>query len=71
MLSKKGEIPRWIIQVCAWLTGVTGIIADYGFGVLGQDHLPVVLYCMSFGAAFALDPAFYVEKIFGKRGDGK
>lgn len=66
MRSRKGDIPRWLVQIIGWVTGVTGLIADYGFGFFGPDHLPLVLYCMAFGAAFALDPSFYVDRIFGR-----
>lgn len=68
--QKNGEThdrpwPRRFIQVVAFITGVAGIVADYGFSLLGEEHIPLVLYCMCFGVALGLDPTLWVSSLFG------
>jgi len=59
--------PRRIIQAAAFLTGIIGVVADYGFQMMGKEHLPLVLYCMCFGVAWGLDPTLWVSGFLGKK----
>lgn len=54
-----------IIQPIALVTGILLLIADYGLGLLTEDHLPVVIYCLAFGVAWGLDPALWVGMFTG------
>lgn len=52
-------LPRWIVQLLAWSTGVGGIIADYGFGVFGQKGtIPILYYALCLGIGFGINPSF-------------
>jgi hypothetical protein len=60
-------LPKATIQIIALLTGVIGVTADYVFKVMGDEHLPLILYGLCFGVAWGLDPTLWVTNILGRK----
>lgn len=51
------RLPIWITQIMAYLTGVGGLVADYGFEVFGPDHFHWAIYVTIIAFGLGIDPA--------------
>ncbi len=51
------RLPVWMSQIMAYLTGVGGLAADYGFEVFGPEHFHWAIYMTIIAFGLGIDPA--------------
>lgn len=61
--NESKSLPKWVVQLLAWGTGVGGLVADYGFGLFGgtKGQIPFVYYALCVGIGFGINPGFIVK----------